>query len=261
MRRRDNITNSLNYKHGATRLSSNYTLPFVSPYTNYDLADLLAVLENQVMLDLNCHHLGSIVSFDSSTQLATAQVGYQMTQYVANTTTGAFLPQYIDYPPVCGPLVILGGGETNLTFPVSAGDNCVILFNDRDFDTWFQAQSGQRAPVPTARIHSFSDAVILVGLRAKTNPISNYDATRALLSDGNVSLGINPSNHKATIKNSAEGTLGTLLQNLCGKLNSLCSDLASATCTNGGPLSNSADYTSLASDISNISTQIQGLLE
>lgn len=234
--------------------SSNVTPPFSTPLSKYTLRDLLLQLRGEIMVDLNCHHVGVIQSFDSSTQFVTASVGYQKTNYYTDPVTGNYVQQGESYATVHGPAVILSGGTSYLNMPIAQGDPCLILFNDRDFDTWYQSQLSQPpTQVPTGRLHAFSDALILVGIRPASAVFSSYDNTRAIITDGNASAGINPSNHKVTLKNSAQGTLGTLIQNLITAIQAI-----TVTCpTGGGPSSvpiNAATFTTIANDL-------QGLLE
>ena len=84
------------------------------------------------------------------------------------------------------PCIVLAGGQGALTMPISAGDSCLVLFNDCDMDNWYS--SGQTMPPRTDRLHDFSDAVALVGLRNKQNQISGYFAQGTELKHGNSSI-------------------------------------------------------------------------
>lgn len=72
--------------------------------------------------------------------------------------------------------------------PIAQGDECLVLFNDRALDTWFQ--SGVNAPLPSSRLHSFSDAIVLVGLRSQIRSIQNYDTQRVVLRNGAAKVAI-----------------------------------------------------------------------
>ena len=56
--------------------------------------------------------------------------------------------------------------------PVSPGDSCLVLFNDRDIDNWYE--SGAVTAPNTARTHDLSDGLVIVGFRHQANPISAY---------------------------------------------------------------------------------------
>lgn len=180
-----------------------------------DLQDVLDLLRKQISLNLNCHAIATIKTFDpggaNRAPRVSAEVNYKKTYFLPNTK-GTYVPQLTDYPPLVDmPVFIVSGGDAALTMPIAAGDECVVLFNDRDLDNWFQ--SGQTGTLSTNRLHSFADGIALIGVNSNLNPILNYDVIRALLTNGVVKVGINPTNNKATIMN-AVTTLNTALQEL-----------------------------------------------
>lgn len=148
--------------------------------TDLTLKDLLDLLRRDIMLSLNCHALATVKSFDEDAQTIEALINYKKSfvQKNADGTTGTIL---VDYPILIDvPVIVLQGGKGAITFPITKGDSCLILFNDRDIDNWiFSGQSDQ--PPATNRLHSFADGVALVGLRDFNNPIKNYSADRTEL--------------------------------------------------------------------------------
>ena len=141
------------------------------------LASLLDLFKGNVMMEMNCHQVGEIVSFDSSTQ--TAEVRIKMLK-MQNGVIKDF-PILIDCP-----CVVLGGGEGRVTFPIKQGDSCLVLFNDRDIDNWYAG--GQKMLPRTERKHSFSDAIALVGVRNLQNKITDYFTDGVELKYGNSSI-------------------------------------------------------------------------
>lgn len=141
------------------------------------LASLLALHKEDVMWSINCHQVGEIVSFDPSTQ--TAEVQIKMLRMMNG--------ELKEYPVLIDcPCIILAGGEGRLTFPISAGDSCLVLFNDKDIDNWYAG--GQTMPPNTERLHDFADAIALVGVRNMQNKISDYLADGTELKYGNSSI-------------------------------------------------------------------------
>lgn len=127
------------------------------------LASVLELHKDDIMYSLNCHQVGEIVSFNSQTQTAEVQIKMQ------RTVKG----EIKDYPVLIDcPCIVLGGGEGRVTFPISAGDSCLVIFNDKDIDNWYAG--GQKMPPRSQRLHSFSDAFALVGIHNKLNQISDY---------------------------------------------------------------------------------------
>lgn len=229
------------------------------------LSDLLNLLKKEIFFDLNCHHLATIQSFDSVKQTVTATVNYSKTIFELNETSGVYNPIQVSYPLLVDvPIIIIGGGTVRMTFPIKKGDQCLVLFNDRNIDNWFQ--SGQAGPVATSRAHSFADGIALVGPNSLASTIAAYDATRALLTNGTVKLGINPSNNKLVLTNGT--SLNTLLQNLCTQLQALTTALAALTVsgvTTGAGVSgvpvNAATISNVGTQIGTIATNIGSLIE
>jgi hypothetical protein len=243
---------------------SGQTIPLNSVPNDPNLSDLLNLLKKEIFLDLNCHHVGTIQSFNSTNQTVYATVNYTKTFFQLNTVTGLYSPVQVNYPTLINcPLIILGGGTAHMTFPVAKGDECLLLFNDRDIDNWWAAGTTTQA-VATSRLHSFSDAFALVGVKSTPNVLTAYDAVRALLTNGNVSVGINPSTNKVTIQNTASGTLNTTLQSILTQLQNLTTALGTTYASNlilvtASPGSPSPINPTAATAIANIGTQLSTL--
>lgn len=228
------------------------------------LADLMNLLKKEIFFDLNCHHIATIQSFDSAKQTVTASMNYTKTIFQLDETSGLYNPIQVSYPLLVDlPVIVIGGGTVRLTMPIKKGDQCLVLFNDRNIDNWFQ--SGQVGPVANSRAHSFADGFALVGPNSLNSLIAGYDGVRALLTNGTVKNGINPSNNKLVLTNGT--SLNTLLQNLCTKLESLCTKIQAITVTCAAPASpsgpplNAADFATLSSDLASIATNIGSLIE
>lgn len=153
--------------------------PIVKGNPRPQLADWGDLLQTEVMQNLNCHAVGTIQDFDATTQKATVSINYK---WIKNGNT-------YDYQPLVDcPVIIAGGGGGYLTFPIAVGDTCMVFFNDVDMDRWFT--SNQIAEPKTGRMHAFTDAVVLVGLRSFKTPVPDYatDAAQFRFGDTLVSL-------------------------------------------------------------------------
>lgn len=237
----------------------------VNPVREPELKDVLEIFRKQIFLELNCHHIGQIQEFNPDNQTAKITINYQKTFFIQNTNTGVFEPVLKEYPILVDcPVVIMSGGTANLTFPIAKGDNCILLFNDRDIDNWFQAGNTTLANA-TARLHSFSDAIALVGLKALNQSIESYDTERARLQNGQAYVGVGT--EKIKVANDST-TLNTLLQDLLTELQDLTSQLSTLTVTGvtaGGGVSsvpaNAAAISAIGVNLSTIASQIGELLE
>lgn len=156
------------------------------------LKDLLDYFKKLIKLEFCCHHIGTIQSFNSTNQTAQITINYTKTfleiDEIGNTTTTTKnYPTLLECPVIC-----LGGGLGSLTFPITTGDECLIFFNDRDLDNWFNGSSNS-APA-TARLHAFTDAVALVGVRSLPNVLTGYDSSSVVLKLGENTLKVESDN-------------------------------------------------------------------
>lgn len=164
------------------------------PITNPNEPRLRGVLETQkseILYGLNCHEVGHVVSFDSNTQTATVQID------VLRQIVDAGQIKNVPYPLLTDcPVHFPGGGDFSLQFPVTAGDTCLVLFNDRDIDLWFK--TGNNVSPNTSRAHDLSDGLVLVGFRNLQKVLKNWTgecgikkgstASIVIDDDGNVSM-------------------------------------------------------------------------
>lgn len=224
------------------------------------LKDLLDLHKKDIFLNLNCHAIGTIQSFDPATLTAKVTINYKKTYL----SSGDAAPTYVEYPILTDcPVVILSGGLSQLTFPIAIGDECLVIFNDRDIDNWHS--SGQIGPVDTIRMHSMSDAIALVGVRSVLKPIIPYDNIRASLSYGTTTVGVGPALVKIA---NATTTLNTLLQTLIVEIQTLVSLTAAITVTGitpgpsaSGPPASAAAIAAVGVSLGVTATQIALLLE
>jgi hypothetical protein len=236
--------------------------------TQPKLADTLNLLKRKIMLELCCHHIGVVQSFNATKQTAQVTISYPKTYFVLNTTTQQYVANQVSYPILLDcPVIFLGGGTSSLTFPVVQGDQCLVLFNDRDLGNWLAGGTG--AACATARTHSFSDGIILVGLRSNDKAIASFDTANAVLQMGAVAVKVGT---KITLKNNST-TLNTVLQNILTQLQNLTSALSALTVlpgtfTNAGgavtgvsgiPV-NAATITAVGTQLSTLATTLGGLL-
>ncbi|AWI10317.1 baseplate hub protein [Ereboglobus luteus] len=135
--------------------------------TSLDLTSLLDLSKRNMFVDLNCHKLGTIVSFDNEDQTASVDINHN----------GVYGNKPIKYPILKKvPIFVLSGGKASLTMPVAVGDTCLLLFSDRNIDTWFE--TGEADAIPASpRTHHISDALAIVGFRPKSKKISDYNTS------------------------------------------------------------------------------------
>lgn len=129
-----------------------------------DLSEISQLLKDSVMSNLNCHNIGRIIEFDSTTQTCTVEL-MQIKQF----NDQAFIPAPITQVP----LIIYGSDNSYITLPNPVGSVCLLLFLDRNIDNFLE--TGEQYMPETSRMHDFTDAVALTTFKTLANPIENYD--------------------------------------------------------------------------------------
>lgn len=133
----------------------------------------LIELIRRLVSEVNTCIPGQIVYFDVIKQTATIRpcIRSATIDQTGNKT-------FVDLPeiflcPVWFPYSTNSG--FSLTYPINAGDQCLILFSQRSFDKWLLHGSYQD-PVEDniPRTHAFTDAIALVGLIPNVSKISNF---------------------------------------------------------------------------------------
>ncbi|MCE9898078.1 Gp138 family membrane-puncturing spike protein [Raoultella terrigena] len=134
-----------------------------------------AQLAQAIMSAMRVSIPGIIQSFDPDAVTAVIQPAIKG---VEHDTSGAEisvnLPLLVDVP-----VVFPRGGGCTLTFPVTAGDECLVIFADRCIDFWWQS-GGIQEPVD-GRMHDLSDAFCIVGPQSQAKKISGISTTSAQL--------------------------------------------------------------------------------
>ncbi len=179
----------------------------LAPVATPDLAALLANVKIDILAALNCHQWGVVQSFNSAKQTVVVQIAALRQVVEVNNGQPGFVakafPLLLDVP-----VFIPSGGTGFLTFPVTASDVCLVLFNDRDFDNFWATGTVQVPNSP--RLHDLSDGLAIVGFRTGAHPLAGYDTAQVVLAlaDTRIKLGT-----KIRLENATTDLL-TVLTNL-----------------------------------------------
>jgi phage baseplate assembly protein gpV len=130
-----------------------------------------------------------IQSFDPAARTVTAQPAIQARlQQPDGAYVWVNLPLLVDCP-----VVFPSGGGITLTFPIAAGDECLIIFSCRCIDAWWQSGGFENVQADL-RMHDLSDGIAIVGLSSKPQVIPSISTTNAQLrtDDGLTHVEITP---------------------------------------------------------------------
>ncbi|HHT0093256.1 TPA: Gp138 family membrane-puncturing spike protein [Raoultella planticola] len=134
-----------------------------------------AQLAQAIMSAMRVSIPGIIQSFDPDAVTAVVQPAIKGVEHdESGAEVSVSLPLLVDVP-----VVFPRGGGCTLTFPVTAGDECLVIFADRCIDFWWQS-GGIQEPVD-GRMHDLSDAFCIVGPQSQAKKIGGISTTGAQL--------------------------------------------------------------------------------
>lgn len=154
-----------------------------------------AQLAQAIMSAMRVSIPGIIQSFDPDAVTAVVQPAIKgAEQDESGAEVSVNLPLLVDVP-----VVFPRGGGCTLTFPVSEGDECMVIFADRCIDFWWQS-GGIQEPVD-GRMHDLSDAFCIVGPQSQAKKIGGISTTAAQLrtDDGSAFIEV-AAGHDVTVK-------------------------------------------------------------
>lgn len=170
-----------------------------------NLADSLRALKLDILRSLNCVKVGKIIAFDADAHTADVQILFKRV-----LPSGLILSQPVLHDV---PVFTLQGGGAALQMPVAAGDQCVVLFSDRNLDAWFQ--NGVEAAPFNSRAHDLSDGIALVGINALTSTLATTPTDEIALTYLGAKVGLKGG--KVTVQNQLQ-SLATLMSGLLATL-------------------------------------------
>lgn len=183
-----------------------------------DMDDLLVEMKNEIFATMNCIQIGKIEKVNSN---QTCEISLQLKRRISGS-------KIADYPVLVDcPYFVLSGGGAYIDLPVSPGDFCLVLFNDRNIDEWWSTANVKEPQ--DRRKHNLSDGIALVGIMPETTPLAK-DGTfvRVLGTSG-------PGNEERALKGEKFNT----------DLNSFLTTVIAGTTTVGSSAQNAAALTAI----------------
>lgn len=127
-----------------------------------------------------------VVSFDEDAQTVTVQPTTTEQTLLAGILTPVALPQLTDVP-----IQMQRAGGFTLTMPITAGDECYVVFADTCIDAWLQSGGTQNNQILERR-HSLADGIAMFGPWSQKRVLAEYSTTSAQLrsDDGTVVIDV-----------------------------------------------------------------------
>lgn len=133
--------------------------------------------------DLNCLRIATVEEFHPEDMTVTVRLLNKKT--LGQNQDGT--PNVTDFSPIrakicfCNPFI---------TCPIQKGDDCLLLFSDREIESWFI--NGDAQPVNYTRMHDLTDAFAIFGIRSIPNMIMMLaDCLNLFYGNSNIALSEN----------------------------------------------------------------------
>ena len=140
----------------------------LKPNSKKSLSDALSTWFASFSDSFNSIKVGKVLNVNYQNQTVDVQILHKRVK--EDTYTERVLREY---PPLLQvPFIVLGGGSSSLTFPISVGDNCLLLFCDFEIDRWWE--SGEAQPSNYDRKHDISDAFAIIGIHSMVDLLQGY---------------------------------------------------------------------------------------
>lgn len=169
--------------------------------TQMDLFRVIKQFQHETFAKLNCMRIGIIDKIISSNEV---QCSITNKQFIKTNKDGSSV--WASYPPILAKVYYAGSAQSNITYPLTIGTPCLLLFNDREFTSFFT--NGEINPLSDNRMHALDDCVCVP---LSQNAISQLFEITSLL--------IEISGKSLTLKSSTSITLDAPDVSTTGNLN------------------------------------------
>ena len=163
--------------------------PDIDPANNGSLAGTLQFCMRKFVQDVNGMLPAQVIKYDREANRVQVQLLIMLV-----TTDGQQVPR----PQIASiPVMVFGGGNFFLSFPLNPGDLGWVLANDRDISLFLQTY--QQAAPNTFRINNFADSVFVPDIMHGYT-IASEDTNSVVLQnlDGTIKISLLPDRIKLT---------------------------------------------------------------
>jgi hypothetical protein len=143
----------------ATNFVNNRNLPDLFTYTK-------ALREDILYNRLNCVRVGIVEEFNSEDLTVKVKIANQFVTKFDEVGN----PIAQDYPVLTAKVWFMGSPTYGITCPLRMGDEGLILFCDREIESWYL--TGQAISPQYFRAHDITDAIFITGLHSVVKPLA-----------------------------------------------------------------------------------------
>lgn len=125
------------------------------------LKNVLDALKDVINYNMNCVKVATVVSFDPATMTAKCRVNNKRLVQLKDDGNQVLK----DYPDIFARVHFIGWGDIGATFPINVGMEGILLFNDRELETWYM--TSEAGNLAYDRCHDLSDALFICGVHSQ----------------------------------------------------------------------------------------------
>lgn len=141
------------------------------------LPDVIERFLRQYDFDLRCAAPGIIRSFDPIEQTVKVQIALKELIYVEGKMSSVAIKELLDVP-----IVFPRAGNFVMAFPVTEGDECLVIFADMCIDSWWKLGEEKNSPQVSkgaqeqmsVRRHDLSDGFAILGPWSQPKVFEDY---------------------------------------------------------------------------------------
>lgn len=145
-------------------------------------ADVLKAATRGALASVHTSLVCCVVSYEEASQTVTLKSCVKFKFRNQDGKIEAYEPPLFVNVPVMFPSSTIGGAVFSFVFPVSEGDEALLVFNERSLDEW-KTGGGSQYESQSNRRFDLSDGVAVVGLRSPADPLDSdsYASDAAVL--------------------------------------------------------------------------------
>ena len=133
-----------------------------------DLMTTLKSFEGSLKYNtINCCRIGIVDSYDENTRIAKVLIANKLT--TGQDDNGVPITQ--NYAPIYAKVLFFGWSNIGITHPVLEGSEGILLFNDREIESWYI--NGNINNLAYTRAHDKTDAIFISGVLSLPNMIAS----------------------------------------------------------------------------------------
>lgn len=120
-------------------------------------------VEKKIKSSLNCVRVGIVDEFYPDEHVVKVRIANKM--LVGLNKDGSHIDD--DYAPIFAKVYYMGWKETQVTYPIEVGTEGIVLFNDRELESWYL--NGEINSLSSTRMHDITDSIFIAGLHSIPN--------------------------------------------------------------------------------------------